>query len=96
MESNFTEQPGKIRALTAVNAWFAERGFRVVPSVTDYSKAVRSSQWGKRAPSRDHHVWVDLASPDGTIVSRGYGSGLTLADAAQRAQRRWRQEQERR
>ena len=94
MKNDPTEQPEKMTALADVNAWFAERGFRVVPSVTDYSEAVRSSPWGKRTASRDHHVWVDLASPDGTIVSPGYGSGLTLAHAAQGARRRWQQEQE--
>lgn len=94
MENDPTDQPEKTTALADVNAWFAERGFRVIPSVTDYSHAVRSSPWGKRAPSRDHHAWVDLAKADGTIVSVGYGSGLTLVDAALRAQRRWQQEQE--
>jgi hypothetical protein len=93
MENDTTEQPGNLAALTDVNTWFSERGFRVVPSVTGYSEAVRSSPWGKRALSRDHHVWVDLAKPDGTIVSPGYGSGLTLTDAALRARRRWQQEQ---
>lgn len=94
MENEPADQPEKMTALADVNAWFAERGFQVIPSVTDYSEAVRSSPRGKRAPSRDHHVWVDLTKADGTIVSAGYGSGLTLADAALRARRRWQQEQE--
>ncbi|HYK70539.1 MAG TPA: hypothetical protein VEV45_21525, partial [Streptosporangiaceae bacterium] len=60
------EEPEGDTALTEVNTWFADRGFRVVPSAIDHSEAVRSSPWGKRAPARDHHAWVDLAKPDGT------------------------------
>lgn len=94
MESDAAGRPEKIAALTDVNTWFAERGFCVVASTIDYSEAVRSSPWGKRAQSRDHHMWVDLAKPDGTVVSARYGSGLTLADAAMRARRRWQEEEE--
>ena len=94
MENDAAGRPEDVAALTDVNAWFAERGFCVVASPIDYSEAVRASPWGRHASSRDHHVWVDLAKPDGTVVSPGYGSGLTLADAAVRARRRWRVEQE--
>ncbi len=86
--------PENLPELTDLNTWLAERGFRVLENAIDYSEAVRSSPWGKRSPSRDHHVWVDLAKPDSTVVSAGYGSGLTLADAAMSARRRWQQEQE--
>ena len=94
MENDTAGRAESGAALTEVNTWFAERGFRVVASAIDYSEAVRASPWGKRASSRDHHVWVDLARPDGTVVSAGYGSGLTLADAAINARRRWQVEQE--
>jgi hypothetical protein len=85
----------QLAALAEVNIWFGERGFRVVPSKSDFAEALRSSPWGKGAPSRNHHAWVDLVKPDGTVVSAGYGSGLTLTDAAARARRRWQEEQER-
>jgi hypothetical protein len=81
--------------MAEVNSLLSERGFRIVLSPTDYSAEVRSSPWGKRAPSRNHHVWVDLARLDGTTVMRGYGSGERLADAANSARRRWQTEQER-
>jgi hypothetical protein len=86
-----TEQPS---GPADADAWFAERGFRIVPSPNDYSSAVRSSPWGKKAPSRDQHVWVDLARADGTIISSGYGAGRTLPEAVERARRRWQAEQE--
>lgn len=94
MQNDPDGQPDNVAALTEVNDWFTERGFRVVASATDYSEAVRESPWGKRSPSRDHHVWVDLARLDGTLVSAGYGSGLTLAEAALSARHRWQVEQE--
>ena len=88
------EGPESTATFAEVDAWFNERGYRVVPSATDYSDQVRASPWGKRAPSRDHHAWVALTKLDGTVVSPGYGSGTTLAEAAVSAQRRWRTEQE--
>ena len=94
MESDTAEQPENAAALAKINAWFADRGFRITVSAVDYSDQVRSSPWGKRAKSRDHHVWVDLTRPDGSVVSAGYGSGQTLTDAAERARRRWQEEQE--
>jgi hypothetical protein len=95
MNADGTETPDQLAALADVNTWFAERGFRIVPSTTDFAEAVRSSPWGKRAPSRDHHEWVHLARPDGSVISPGYGSGHTLAEAAVRARLRWQEEQER-
>jgi hypothetical protein len=94
MENDASGRPDDVIVLVDINAWFAERGFRIVPSAADYSGQVRSSLWGKRAKSQDHHVWVDLTRPDGAIVSPGYGSGSTLSDAAKSAQRRWQAEQE--
>jgi hypothetical protein len=87
------EEPEKETALTEVNTWFANRGFHVVPSAVDHSEAVRSSPWGRRSLARNHHAWVDLAKPDGTVLVAGYGSGPTFADAAERARRRWQEEQ---
>lgn len=94
MESGAAGRSEDATVLNEVNTWFAKRGFRIVPSAVDYSEQVRSSPWGKRAKSRDHHVWVDLSEPDGNVVSCGYGSGSTLADAAKGARRRWETEQE--
>jgi hypothetical protein len=94
MESGAAGRSEDATVLKDVNTWFTKRGFRIVPSAVDYSEQVRSSPWGKRAKSRDHHVWVDLTQPDGNVVSGGYGSGSTLADAAKSARRRWETEQE--
>ena len=44
-----------------VAAWFEARGLTVRISDVDYSDEVRSSPWGRGAPSRNHHVWVDPA-----------------------------------
>jgi hypothetical protein len=93
MESDAPRQPKDVTLPEDISAWFIERGFGIVASAADYSEQVRSSPWGKRAKSRDHHVWVDLTKPDGTVISAGYGSGSTLADAAKRARRRWQEEQ---
>ena len=58
MENNAAGRPENSAVLTDINTWFAGRGFCVVASAIDYSEAVRSSLWGMRAPSRNHHVWV--------------------------------------
>ena len=94
MNADRAGTPVQVGPLSEVNAWFAGQGFRIVPSTTDFAEAVRSSPWGKRAPARDHHAWVDLTKPDGTVVAPGYGSGLTLAAAAASAPQRWQEEQE--
>lgn len=67
-----------------VAAWFAERGFRLVVSDADFSAQVRRSPRGRTAPSRDHHVWVDLLANDGRVVHGGYGSGGTPEEAFER------------
>jgi hypothetical protein len=95
MDSDAPERrTDNVAALKDVNAWFAERGFGITPSTKDYSEQVRASPWAKRAKSQDHHAWVDLTKSDGSVVSPGYGSGATLADAANSARRRWQAEQE--
>jgi hypothetical protein len=76
-----------------VEAWFAARGFRLRISDVDYSHDVRSSPWGRNAPSREHHAWVDLLTLDGRLIQGGYGSGETTGDAMTRARDRYRQEQ---
>lgn len=38
-----------------VAAWFEARGFRLSSSDVDYSDEVRSSPWGRKAPSQDDH-----------------------------------------
>jgi hypothetical protein len=86
--------PEQLVTLEEVSSWFAGRGFCIAPSAIDYADQVRRSSWAKQALSKDHHVWVDLATPDGTVVSPGYGSGPTLAEAALSARRRWQEEQE--
>jgi hypothetical protein len=77
-----------------VTAWFAQRGFKVALSDTDYAGRVRRSPWGRKAPSRNHHVWVDLLASDGRLVQGGYGSGDTPNEAMRRARERYQQEQE--
>ena len=79
---------------TELDDWFAARGFRICPSETDYSDEVQRSPWGRKAPSRNRHVWVDLCAMDSRVVQRGYGSGDTLNEARRRAQDRYRVEQE--
>jgi hypothetical protein len=54
MNANGAGGPEHLAALAEVNTWFAGRGFRIVPSTFEFAEAVRSSPWGKRAPSRDH------------------------------------------
>ncbi len=39
-----------------VAVWFEARGLTVRSSDVDYSSEVRSSPWGRKAPSRNHHV----------------------------------------
>lgn len=75
-------------------AWFVERGFRVTVSETDYSEQVRRSPRGRKTPSRNHHVWVDLLSAEGRLIQGGYGSGDTPDDAMIRALERYQQEQD--
>lgn len=87
--------PEQHATLAEVNSWFAVRGFCIAPSAIDYADEVRRSPWGRHAPSRDDHVWVDLAKPDGAVVSPGYGFGPTLGEAALSARTRWQVEQER-
>lgn len=77
-----------------VESWFAARGFMVAVSDTNYSEQVRSSPWGRKAPSRNHHVWVDLLTEDGRVIQGGYGSGGTRTEAMSRAREGYRQEQE--
>jgi hypothetical protein len=78
-----------------VETWFAQRGFMVLLSDTDYAEQVRRSPWGRKAPSRNHHVWVDLLASDGRLVQGGYGSGDTPNEAMRRARERYKLEQER-
>ena len=80
--------------LEDVNDWFGGRGFKVIGSDRDYSDEVRKSPHGKRAPSRHHHIWVDLCTLEGRVVQRAYGSGTSIDDAARRARVRYTQEQE--
>ena len=94
MSDDVPSSPEQVESLAVVNTWFAARGFRLTRSPIDYAEMVRSSPWGKRAPSRDLHAWVDLARLDGTVVSAGYGAGTTFTEAAERARRRWLEEQE--
>ena len=89
-----SESPERVESLAEVNRWFSGRHFMVVPSATDFSQAARSTPGGRKAASRDHHAWVDLVRLDGSLISAGYGSGLTLDDAATRARQRWQAEQE--
>jgi hypothetical protein len=76
-----------------VAEWFEARGFLVRVSDTDYSAEVRSSPLGRKAPSRDHRVWVDLLAPNGRLIQRGYGSGYSAGDAMTSARHRYRTEQ---
>lgn len=76
------------RELSEVELWFAERGLRLRVSDIDYADRV-----GK-APSRHHHVWVDLLTEDGRLMQGGYGSGTTLDAAMSRARERYLQEEE--
>lgn len=76
-----------------VAAWLEARGFRLSISDVDYSSEVCSSSWGRKAPSQDHHTWVDLLALDGRLIQRGYGSGESATDAMIRARDRYRQEQ---
>jgi hypothetical protein len=77
-----------------VEAWFAQRGFKVALSDTDYTDQVRSSPSGRPASSRNHRVWVDLLASDGRLLQGGYGSGDTPNEAMRRARERYQQEQE--
>jgi hypothetical protein len=76
-----------------VAAWFEARGLTLRISDVDYSNEVRSSPWGRRAPSRHHHVWVDLLALDGRMIQGGFGSGQSVAEAMLRARDRYRVEQ---
>lgn len=76
-----------------VAAWFEARGLTVRISDVDYSSEVRSSPWGRKAPSRHHHVWVDLLALDGRMIQGGFGSGQSADDAMLRARDRYRVEQ---
>lgn len=85
--------PGESVEQGDVAAWFEARGLVVRVSDTDYSNEVRSNPWGRKASSRDHHVWVDLLAADGRLIQRGYGSGVSADDALRRARQRYQQEQ---
>jgi hypothetical protein len=76
-----------------VSVWFATRGFSVRLSDTDYSDAVRASQWDHATSARDLHFWVDLLSSDGRLLHGGYGSGASASEAFERARERYIQEQ---
>jgi hypothetical protein len=76
-----------------VAAWFEARGLTVRISDIDYSGEVRSSQWGRKAPSRNHHFWVDLVALDGRMIQGGFGSGQSADEAMLRARDRYRAEQ---
>ena len=76
-----------------VAAWFYAMGFTVRISDVDYSNEVRSSPWGRKAPSRNHHVWVDLLALDGRMIQGGFGSGQSADEAMLRARDRYRVEQ---
>jgi hypothetical protein len=76
-----------------VAAWFETRGLTVRISDVDYSSEVRSSPWGRKAPSRNHHVWVDLLALDGRMIQGGFGSGQSADEAMLRARDRYRVEQ---
>ena len=85
-------RPDTVIALRTANAWFARRGFEVRPSQVDYSDQAKAS--APDAPSADHHSWVDLWTVDGRLARTAYGSGPSLAAAAERACERWRVEQD--
>lgn len=76
-----------------VAAWFEARGLTVRISDVDYSSEVRSGPWGRKAPSRNHHVWVDLLALDGRMIQGGFGSGQSADEALLRARDRYRVEQ---
>ena len=82
---------GSVCAEVAV--WFEARGLTVPISDVDYSSEVRSSPWGRKAPSRNHHVWVDLLALDGRMIHGGFGSGHSADEAMLRAHDRYRVEQ---
>lgn len=69
------------------------QGLDVRISDVDYSSEVRSSPWGRKAPSRNHHVWVDLLALDGRMIHGGFGSGQSAGEAMLRARDRYRVEQ---
>jgi hypothetical protein len=68
-------------------------GLTVRISDVDYSSDVRSSPWGRQAPSRNHHVWLDLLALDGRMIQGGFGSGQSADEAMLRARDRYHVEQ---
>ena len=85
---------GRVAALAEVNAWFAGRGLRIHPSTTDFEKESGRRRGASGRPPGITTHGSTLLSRMGTVVASGYGSGLTLADAAARARQRWQEEQE--
>jgi hypothetical protein len=73
-------RPSNAIVLGEVNAWFATRGLGLAASPTG-------------GPAGQQLAWVDLISGGGQVLSSGYASGATLADAAAKARRRWEAEQ---
>ena len=86
--------PFNDRSISAeVAAWFEARGLTVRISDVDYSSEVTVGLPGRKAPSGNHHVWVDLLALDGRMIQGGFGSGQSADEAMLRARDRYRVEQ---